>query len=348
MSMNLSVINCKEFCIDDLFNVEAGKYHYPEEYDDGCTPYVSASNINNGIAQKIDLPPDFAGNCITTGKVGCTAFYQPVDFCATSDVNILTPKNFVMNEKIGLFITSVINASENYKWNYGRQCRVGDSKEIVIKLPIKIEHNEPVLDDGKFSSQGYIPDFDFMENYVESLHHKPITTANKRRYCSYKFDQHQWEEFKLGNLFEKIYKAKAHVKAELETFSFKENGSVSFVTRTELNNGCDCFIKYDDLPGEERENAIIIGDTTATCFYQGEKFYTGDHIIICRANWVNKYTALFLKAVLEIDRYRYSYGRAFKMDLVKETCVKLPSKNHKPDWKFMENYIKNLPYGERI
>ena len=143
----------KEYKIKDLFDVVAGKYHYPEEYENGKTPYASASNTNNGIAQTITLEPDFKGNCIITGKVGCTAFYQPNDFCATSDVNVFIPKSFVLNKYIGLFLVSVINKSENYKWNYGRQCRVGDSKEIIVKLPAKNDQ----------------PDWQYMEDYIKSL-----------------------------------------------------------------------------------------------------------------------------------------------------------------------------------
>ena len=151
--MNLNTNNWNEFKLSDLFNIVAGKYHYPEEYENGKTPYVSASNSNNGVAQLISLPPDFKGNCIVTGKVGCTAFYQPDNFCATSDVNILIPKYYNFNKYIGLFIVSIINKSENYKWSYGRQCRVGDSINIVIKLPEK---------NGQ-------PDWEFMENYIKSL-----------------------------------------------------------------------------------------------------------------------------------------------------------------------------------
>ena len=84
---------------------------------------------------------------------------------------MLTPKNFIMNDKIGLFITSIINFSENYKWSYGRQCRVGDSKKIIIKLPIKRTSEGEVIFDKKriFSSEGYIPDWKFMETYIMSL-----------------------------------------------------------------------------------------------------------------------------------------------------------------------------------
>ena len=50
--MNLNIENWKEFLLSDYFEIVAGKYHYPDEYDVGNTPYISASNTNNGVAQK--------------------------------------------------------------------------------------------------------------------------------------------------------------------------------------------------------------------------------------------------------------------------------------------------------
>ena len=152
-SLILGQTDWKEYRLNDLFDIKAGIYHYSDEYEEGRTPYISASNVNNGIAQRISLQAEFKGNCIVTGKVGCTAFYQSEDFCATSDVNVFIPKNFTLNRYIGLFLVAVINKSENYKWSYGRQCRVGDSQQIIIKLPTK---------NGK-------PDWNFMENYIKSL-----------------------------------------------------------------------------------------------------------------------------------------------------------------------------------
>lgn len=124
----------KEYLLTDYFDIVPGKYHYSDEYEEGTTPYVSASNENNGVGQYISLVPDFEGNCIVTGKVGCTAFYEAEPFCATSDVNVFKPK-FDMTPAIGMFISTVINFNENYKWAYGRQCRVGNSKKIKILLP---------------------------------------------------------------------------------------------------------------------------------------------------------------------------------------------------------------------
>lgn len=356
----LNTSKWKNFNLDKLFTISAGIYHYSDEYDIGDTPYISASNENNGIQQRINLEPEFSGNCIVTGKVGCTTFYQSEDFCATSDVNIFRPKNFELNRKVGLFITAIINFSENYKWNYGRQCRVGDSKKIIIKLPTKMNNDEYVIDPEKsFSEEGYIPDFDFINEFMETVEsvereskgsiRDSLNTENLRMETCEKVDVHNWGEFELGKLFEKIYKAKANVKGELETIDYPKEGYIPFITRTENNNATDAYVSLSEIYSFETGNAIIIGDTTSTIFYQKSDFATGDHIVVCRAKWMNEYTALFIKSVIDKNRYRYNYGRAFKMDLIKKTIVKLPEDNQgNPDFSYMESYIKRFPYADRL
>lgn len=347
--MNLNDVIWKEFQLEKLFDIKAGIYYYPENYGKGETAYVSASNTNNGIKQRIDLEPDFKGNCIITGKVGCTAFYQYEDFCATSDVNIFTPNKFQMNEDIGLFFVTIINFSENYKWNYGRQCRVRDSKKIVISLPTVNKEGVPIIDkENTYSDEGYLPDFEFMQNYIKSLKGSPIKTKNNQKNIIPIFDK-EWGEFKLGDLFTKIYKGKPHVKSDLYLTKSSASDSINFVSRTDVNNGCDAYIRDINVKSIEPGNAIIIGDTTATVFYQNQQFVTGDHIVVCRADWLNKYTGLFIKTIMDKEKYKYSYGRSYKMELIKKTVIKLPKKyDCQPDWELIEDYVKSLPFGDIV
>lgn len=131
--MELNVQDWKEFEVKKRFDICAGNYYSSDDYEIGVTPYVSASASNNGVGQMINLPPDFRSNKIVTGKVECKAFYQGKPFSATSDANVYTPK-FEMTQNVGLFLTSIITFNEKGKWSYGRQCRVGDSNEITVKL----------------------------------------------------------------------------------------------------------------------------------------------------------------------------------------------------------------------
>lgn len=353
----------KDFNLNKLFFITAGKYYSSDEYVKGNTPYISASATHNGIAQRIDLPPDFEGNLLITGKIGSICFYQTEPFCATSDVNVFKAKNFKMNKKLGLYLASIINFSENYKWSYGRQCRVGDSKKINIKLPVLSDKNGQCIIDPKktFSDEGYIPDWEYMEKFIERLETREresqgsirnaLKTENKIEKVP-ELNINNWKEFLLEDIFEEIYKSEAYVKNDLTTFDSNKIDRISFVSRTDKNNGCDCYVPLVDISVKEKGNAIIIGDTTSTIYYQENDFITGDHIVVCRAKWINKYTALFIKSLIEKERYKYSYGRAFKMDLIKKTKINLPTINANgefvPDWDFMENYIKSLPYGDKI
>ena len=108
------------------------------------------------------------------------------------------------------------------------------------------------------------------------------------------------------------------------------------LTTTSHNGGSKCVLTQE-YPGLEKSGAITIGDTTSTIFYQETDFITGPHIIVVRADWLNVYTANFLIALLNMEKFRYPvFGRAFLKDLIIETDT------------FMEEYIKSLPYSGNI
>ena len=158
-----------------------------------------------------------------------------------------------------------------------------------------------------------------------------------------KVDIKDWKDFKFGTLIDQIYKAKAHTDDELEFAEFPTKETIPYVTRTDLNNGVKAFVYRNGIDSIEKGNALVIGDTTATISYQREEFVTGDHIVIVRAPWLNMFTGLFIVSILKLEQYRYSYGRAFTMDLILNTYVKLPARiDGKPNWKFIENFMGGL------
>ena len=160
-------------------------------------------------------------------------------------------------------------------------------------------------------------------------------------------DISKWKEFRFGNLISKIYKAKAINKDDLTVATDSKN-AIRYITRTGEDNGCELLADVREVDAKiiEKGNAISIGDTTATCFYQAEDFITGDHMVVIRADsWLNPYTAVYIVTILMNEQYKYSYGRAYLMDRIKDTIIKLPIDSEgNPDWKYMENYIKSLHF----
>ena len=129
----------------------------------------------------------------------------------------------------------------------------------------------------------------------------------------------RWEPFTIEDLFSEgsVYKVPSYNKESLITCSSTEPDAIPYVTRTEDNNGVCLFAASGGLEDIEMGNAIVIGDTTATISYQAGSFVAGEHIIALRAPWLNVYTGLFITEILKQERYRYSYGRAFKLASIK-------------------------------
>ncbi|MBU4690914.1 restriction endonuclease subunit S [Mycoplasma zalophi] len=132
--------------------------------------------------------------------------------------------------------------------------------------------------------------------------------------------------------------------------SIPENeGNIPFVSSTIENNS---IVKYVDETPTNIKGVISIttnGVNAFTAKYQSNYacYSTDSEIIYSRQ--MNKYSAMFIVSILNLENYRYAYMRKPKNGLVGLTKIKLPiDKVGKPDWKFMEEYIKSLPYSKFI
>ena len=64
---------------------------------------------------------------------------------------------------------------------------------------------------------------------------------------------------------------------------------------------------------------------------------------------LNSFIGIFLVSLIKLEKYRFGFGRGWSIDRMKESSIKLPiDKNGNPDWKFMEDYIKSLPYSSSL
>jgi type I restriction enzyme M protein len=57
---------------------------------------------------------------------------------------------------------------------------------------------------------------------------------------------------------------------------------------------------------------------------------------------------MFFVTIMNLEKYRYNYGRKASQTRMKKILIKLPEKNGNPDLIFMENYIKSLPYSKSL
>lgn len=180
---------------------------------------------------------------------------------------------------------------------------------------------------------------DFEQQYSPARNKKHIHLNDRK-----------WKTFVVNEIIkeENIYNGKSYNNADL--INSDSEDYVLYITRTEQNNGVSMCAQVTDYDGLEKAGAITIGDTTATIFFQEHDFITGPHIIVVRADWLNIYTATFIISLLNMEKYRYPvFGRAFTKDLIKTTKLYLPvNEKDEPDYKFMEEYIKSLPFSNKI
>jgi hypothetical protein len=86
-------------------------------------------------------------------------------------------------------------------------------------------------------------------------------------------------------------------------------------------------------------------------FYHDYKYFSDDniHTLVPISFELNKYSSLFLITVLSKLKYKYAYGRQVRLMRLPLEKIRLPvDKNGNPDWQFMEDFIKSLPYSSAI
>ena len=342
----------KRFTLEELFtSFERGKVHSQNNLPIGNSCfYVGAKKNRCGVICKCGYDSTLIskGNCLVficngEGSVGyCN--YMDRDFMASGDL-VLGYADF-LTPQTALFLVTLLDR-ERPKYSFGR--KYGKYvKDTAIPLPVALD--------------GITPDWqwisDFVDNHINSLlpaktkmiwakayNVKPIIEEKKD------ISDRIWKAFKVKDIFDEPYKATANNAINLQACSNSMENSIPYITRTDENNGCKFFVqKTDELIGIEKGNAITIGDTTATINYQADKFICGDHIVILRSEHLNKYNALFLVSLLNKERFRYNYGRAFNKDIIANTTLHLPVDNETDtvDWQFMEDYIKSLPYSANL
>ena len=210
--MDLNIQTWKEFEIERLFSIKRGdRIVKDEDYfdmapsDDYKYRVITASATNNGVDGVYN---DFNcdGNClISCGEAnGMFTTWQNEPCWVLDTARIYTPKGFTINEITGMFLATLLSANM-YRFSYGRKAKPDNMYSLGLKLPI--QHNPdgtPIIDvDKTYSDEGYIPDWQFMEDYIKSLHSEPITTTRGAAE-SLSLGVDKWEEFIVGELFDLI------------------------------------------------------------------------------------------------------------------------------------------------
>ncbi len=307
--------------IKDLFdykygvNLELMNCQETPNKDKDSVNFVARTSMNNGVVARVKiiegLTPQRAGtlSLAVSGSV-LSCFVQTEDYYSGRDLYVLTPKiNLTLEQK--LFYAMCINKNA-YRYSYGRAAN---------KTFPNIE----------------IPNLNLCNEIINNFKLKKIITKNHNIQMT--LNTTNWKEYKLSDLFKQN---RGCEKAPNQN----ENGLIKCINEIDSNNG---FTRMVEPTKIFAGNAITISINFAkNVFYQPDEFCASVNIAIIRNKEINKYNGLFIVSILRKLYEKYSYGYKISKEKINNTIIKLPSVNNEPDWQFMENYIKSLPYGDRI
>lgn len=247
------------------------------------------------------------------GSYLLSAFVQDEDFVTAQNVCVLRPKK---------------KMTEIEKWFYCYSLRLNRFKFSAFGREVNKYIKEIEL-------PNKIPD------WVYSHKIEKIETKNSNKYK--KLDTESWKEMKIKELFD-VVGSKTTPVNKLEEYGY---GKYPYITTQSKNNG---VAGSYDFYTEEGNVLTIDSAVLGYCTYQEFNFSASDHVekLIPKFK-MNKYIALFFVTLINKENFRYNYGIKYNQGRIRETNIRIPvDSNNKPDFIYMEKFIRELPYGDRI
>lgn len=309
--------------LNKIFNIKYGNQfdlNKLELDENSHINFVSRSSQNLGVVARVNTYKDtepFPAGLITVtlgGTYLLSSFVQQHPFYTAQNIKILTPlRSMSLEEKI--FYCKAIELNRYRYSSHGREANKTLNELLVPEImPAKFAHVE----------------------FSNILQQNKNSVTKEKIYLN----PSNWTTFNLIDLFD--------ISASCDSLidDLQIGGRTPYISSTEKNNGV--FEYVDELP-TNKGNTITAnrGGSVGFFFYQPIDYLATpvDVRILTPKFDLNKYTALFLTAILKLEKFKFNYSRKMGTDRLKKIKIKLPSKNNKPDWGFMENYIKSLPYS---
>lgn len=321
--VNLEVVNCRI--------VEKG------------IPFVSRQSVNNGVVCDVckidDIKPNPANtlSIAVSGSVLST-FYHSYEYYSGRDIYIAKPRT-EMSKEVMIFYASLIEKNK-FRYNYGR----GANKTFRDIL---------------------LPDVETITKLVKKI--RILTTIKKTPITerNIKINSDNWQWFRYDEIFE-IRKGFYNKKPEIHTGT-----EIPFIGAIDSNNGISDYYSLEDIEtssktGDDKNadikdkifegGCITVSNNGSVgyAFYQDKRFTCTHDVnpLYIHPKWnvkMSRFVGLFLCTLIEKEKFRWTYGRKWRPKRMPDSLIKLPvDENKNPDWTFMENFMKTLPFSTNL
>lgn len=352
--MKLSDREWKEFFLEDLFVVKAGKRLTNADKIDGKRPFIGATDNMNGVTGFVDntnnsLDKNVLG--VNYNGAPCICFYHPYECIFTDDVKRLHLKKHEDNAYVFLFMKSIIMQQKN-KYSYGY--KFNERRMLRQLLLVPVDDNDE-------------PDYQFMEDYM-----KELMVAKRKQYQEYveqrlaelsidakkktkcggydlDLESREWKPCRLSKL--------GKVESGRDIYAVERvKGDIPYITSGSQNNGIGYFVSNKNDTLDKDYIAFNRNGAVGLAFYHPYWSVMGNDcrkIHISKAD-ENMYVGLFIATAISMQSKSFSYSRKLGTARANKLQIVLPTDdNNEPDYEFMEEcglkmmakkYIQYLKY----
>lgn len=305
---------------------------------DPKVPYLSQTHSSNSVAAIVadqGVAPE-SGNCITVTLKTQATFYQPVPFYTAQ--NFLIFRHKLLNACSGLLLTVIMRrAMQKFSWGYGvSMARLAKTRIMV-----------PVMTD---DSGDQVVDWRGMTRFGEELMAHAVSHAQRARTSDGSDADADLPDLRFEPMF--ITDVFNTMKAAGKWFDLTKAQTqgapaAPYVARSGGGNGIGSFLPHQGFDAPNAGNAITVGVSTSTVFYQPVDFYTSKEIQVLRHRELNALNAPLLVSALRDQMHKFAWGNGASLDRLKATRIMVPVAidnlgNQVVDWEGMTLYGKIL------
>lgn len=298
---------------------DANKMNFVEN---GEINFISRNSRNNGCVGTVtryrETEPFKEG--LITVSLGShfplSSFVQPRKFYTAQNIAVLTPlREMKLSEKV--FYCKCISMN---RFRYSVVGREANRTLDILRVPI--------------TPPSWLEDY---ENEANLELKKPIVAQPVT------LNPAEWGIFPYSDLFE-IRKG-----TRLVVSKNPKKGTCPFVSASDKNNG---ITDYLDILPEQEGNTITVcyNGSIGEAFYQPSPHWATDDINVLYPKFpLTPSIAMFLITLIRKEKFKFNYGRKWYKERMEKSTIKLPvDENMKPDWDFIEKYVKSLNYSSGI
>lgn len=286
--------------------------------------FIAQNDSGNGFVTRVlndKQYREFNGNSIIVGRQTGIVYFQPEKFVTTDGVLVLEPSEFDLNQLSGLFFTAILQNHLNH-FGYTNTVSAQKLNEIEVILPtIK----------SKIA-------FNFMEKYIKALEAYLLVSGFKDYQLTQDeeealevFENQQWQEFRMGDLFDRVKTKKLPYKAKELPKEPQGDFSLPALTSSFMNQGLNYYVPKEGATVLQNVISIPSNSDVYRAYFQSQEFtvlsdaYAIDWIGSDKQLRPNDYLFMVpsINKVTDLPIYSYK-NKLGGWNVVKDKLIKLP------------------------